>query len=186
MFPGRPVRLIALPPIILFLSIASSNAVGVRPTFPGPPVTGASAKMFADFATNSKADDETAPESAVGTENVEKSPVRAVTLGVLDNISIVETPEKALVIFSTNGLVDYTVSTSAKLSGKWIEILFPTIRAGVPGHLDGGGRILGDIYTEDISSGSNGVRVSVEIIPSRIGYDLYQEGSVLVLRVLLQ
>ncbi|MFV1956232.1 MAG: hypothetical protein ACC669_00505 [bacterium] len=141
--------------------------------------------MSADFATNSMAASETAPKSAVGIESVEKSHIGAGTPGVLDNISIVETPEKALVIFSTNGLVDYTVSASAKLSGKWLEILFPTIKAGVPGRLDGGERIVGEIYTEDLSSGSNGVRVSVEIIPSRIGYDLYQEGSTLVLRVLI-
>ncbi len=185
MFPGRSVWLAALPPLILLLSIASSLAAGEKPTSTEPPVTGVSMNTSTDFASNSMAVDETAPKPGVVAEKVERAFENEGTPGILDNISIVETPNEALVIFATNGLVDYSVSTSAKLSRKWIEIFFPTLKTDLPGHLDGGERIVGEIYTE-VSSGSTGVKVSVEIIPSRIGYDFYQEGSSLVLRALIQ
>jgi len=186
MFPGRSVWLAALPPLILLLSIASSLAVGEKPTSTEPPVTGVSMNTSTDFASNSLAADETVSKSGVVAEKVERAFENEGTPGILDNISIVETPNEALVIFATNGLVDYSVSTSAKLSRKWIEILFPTLKTGLPGHLAGGGRIVGEIYTEDLSPGSTGVKVSVEIIPSRIGYDFYQEGPSLVLRAFIQ
>jgi hypothetical protein len=103
--------------------------------------------------------------------------------GVLDSITVVEEAGKALVTFSTNGMTDYNVTTSAKLSRKWIDIEFPDMAVDLPDKISGGEKIVGEVYVEPSMDGGPGVRVSVEILPTRIGYDVYQEGQSLVLKV---
>ena len=103
--------------------------------------------------------------------------------GILDRIAVVEDVSKALITFSTNGMTDYNVTTSAKLSRKWIDIEFPGMAADLPDRIGGGEKIVGEVYVESLAGTSRGVRVSIEILPTRIGYDVYQEGQSLVLKV---
>ena len=103
--------------------------------------------------------------------------------GILDGIAVVEEENRALITFSTNGMTDYNVTTSAKLSRKWIDIEFPDMAVDLPEHIDGGEMIVGDVYVEPSVGGGRGVRVSIEILPTRIGYDVYQEGQSIVLKV---
>ncbi len=91
-----------------------------------------------------------------------------------------------MVTFSTNGMTDYNVTTSAKLSRKWIDIEFPDMKVDLPDRIVGGEKIVGEVYIEPSVSGGTGVRVSVEILPVRIGYDVYQEGQSLILKVNMQ
>ncbi len=101
---------------------------------------------------------------------------------VLNNISIVETPDRALVIFSTNGKAVFDVSTSAKLTRKWIVVTFPGVKLEMPDRVAGGGRIIGEIYLDELVGVSGGVRVSIEVLPARIEYEFYRENRSLVLR----
>ena len=103
--------------------------------------------------------------------------------GILDRIVVVEDESKALVTFSTNGMTDYNVTTSAKLSRKWIDIEFPDMAVDLPDRISGGEKIVGEVYVEPSVGDGRGVRVSVEILPTRIGYDVYQEGRTIVLKV---
>jgi hypothetical protein len=96
-----------------------------------------------------------------------------------------EKADAAQVVFSTNGMTNYTVTTSAKLSRKWIDIEFPEIAPDLPDRLAGGENIVGEIYVEKLSS-DRGVKVSVEILPVRIGYDVYQDGNSIVLKITRQ
>jgi hypothetical protein len=109
-----------------------------------------------------------------------KRPLRP---GILDRIAVVEEESKALIIFSTSGMTDYNVTTSAKLSRKWIDIEFPNMVVDLPDRIGGGEKIVGEIYVEPSVGGGRGVRVSIEILPTRIGYDVYQEGQSIVLKV---
>ena len=109
-----------------------------------------------------------------------KRPLRP---GVLDGISVVEEESKALITFSTNGMTDYNVTTSAKLSRKWIDIEFPDMAVDLPDRISGGEKIVGEVYVEPSVVDGRGVRVSIEILPTRIGYDVYQEGQSIVLKV---
>jgi hypothetical protein len=109
-----------------------------------------------------------------------KSPLRP---GILDRIAVVEEESKALVTFSTNGMTDYNVTTSAKLSRKWIDIEFPDMAVDLPDRIGGGEKIVGEVYVEPSVGDGRGVTVSIEILPTRIGYDVYQEGQDLVLKV---
>lgn len=103
--------------------------------------------------------------------------------GILDRIAVVEEESKALITFSTNGMTDYNVTTSAKLSRKWIDIEFPDMAVDLPDRIGGGEKIVGEIYVEPSVGDGRGVRVSIEILPTRIGYDVYQEGQSIVLKV---
>ena len=103
--------------------------------------------------------------------------------GILDGIAVDEEAGKALVTFSTNGMTDYNVTTSAKLSRKWIDIEFPDMTADLPDRIAGGEKIVGEVYVEPSLNGGPGVTVSIEILPTRIGYDVYQEGRSIVLKV---
>ena len=103
--------------------------------------------------------------------------------GILDRIDVFEEEKSALITFSTNGMTDYNVTTSAKLSRKWIDIDFPDMAVDLPDRISGGEKIVGEVYVEPSVSDGRGVRVSVEILPTRIGYDVYQEGQSLVLKV---
>ncbi len=103
--------------------------------------------------------------------------------GILDRIAVVEEESRALVTFSTNGMTDYNVTTSAKLSRKWIDIEFPDMAIDLPDRISGGEKIVGEIYVEPSVGDGRGVRVSIEILPTRIGYDVYQEGQSIVLKV---
>ena len=109
-----------------------------------------------------------------------KRPMRP---GILDGIAVAEEESKALVTFSTNGMTDYNVTTSAKLSRKWIDIEFPDMAIDLPDRIVGGEKIVGEIYVEPSVDDDRGIRVSVEILPTRIGYDVYQEGQSIVLKV---
>jgi len=102
--------------------------------------------------------------------------------GILDSVVVHESEKNGVVVFSTNGMTNYNVTTSAKLSRKWIDIEFPDIDPDLPGHLKGGGKIIGEIYVEKPENGK-GVRISVEILPVRIGYEVYPEGDSLILKV---
>jgi hypothetical protein len=108
---------------------------------------------------------------------------RTLRPGILDRIAVVEEEGKALVTFSTNGMTDYNVTTSAKLSRKWIDIEFPDMAVDLPDRIGGGGKIVGEVYVEPSVGDGRGVTVSIEILPTRIGYDVYQEGQDLVLKV---
>jgi hypothetical protein len=103
--------------------------------------------------------------------------------GILDRIAVVEDESRALVTFSTNGMTDYNVTTSAKLSRKWIDIEFPDMAVELPDRISGGEKIVGEVYVESSVGDGRGVRVSIEILPTRIGYDVYQEGRSIVLKV---
>jgi hypothetical protein len=109
-----------------------------------------------------------------------KRPLRP---GILDRIAVVEEVSKALITFSTNGMTDYNVTTSAKLSRKWIDIEFPDMTVDLPARIGGGEKIVGEVYVESMVGDGRGVRVSIEILPIRIGYDVYQEGQSIVLKV---
>lgn len=106
--------------------------------------------------------------------------------GILDRITVSEEEKRAMVTFSTNGMTDYNVTTSAKLSRKWIDIEFPDMTIDLPDRIAGGEKIVGEVYVEPSVSDGPGVRVSVEILPTRIGYDVYQEGQSLILKVNMQ
>jgi hypothetical protein len=112
-------------------------------------------------------------------------PAKPLRPGVLNDVDVNEVKNVARVVFSTNGMTDYTVTTSAKLSRKWIDIEFPEIAPDLPDRLTGGENIVGEIYVEKLPS-NRGVRVSVEILPVRIGYDVYQEGNSIVLKITQQ
>ena len=101
----------------------------------------------------------------------------------LDNIAVVEDENRALVTFSTNGMTDYNVTTSVKLSRKWIDIEFPDILTSLPDLVDGGEKVVGEIYVETSGDNDPGIKISVEILPTRIGYDVYLEGGSIVLQV---
>jgi hypothetical protein len=109
-----------------------------------------------------------------------KSPLRP---GMLDQIAVVEEESNALITFSTNGMTDYNVTTSAKLSRKWIDIEFPDMKVDLPDRVEGGDQIVGEVYVEPLTNDGRGARVSIEILPTRIGYDVYQEGQSIVLKV---
>ena len=109
-----------------------------------------------------------------------KKPLRP---GILDRIAVVEEESRALITFSTNGMTDYNVTTSAKLSRKWIDIEFPDMAVDLPDRIGGGKKIVGEVYVEPSVGDGRGVRVSIEILPTRIGYDVYQEGQSIVLKV---
>jgi len=109
-----------------------------------------------------------------------KKPMRP---GILDSIAVQESQRQALVTFSTNGMTSYNVTTSAKLSRKWIDIEFPDMAVDLPDRIGGGDKIVGEIYVEPSMGDGRGIRVSIEILPTRIGYDVYQEGRSLVLKV---
>jgi hypothetical protein len=109
--------------------------------------------------------------------------IPALRPGILDGIKVIEEGNKALVTFATNGMTDYNVTTSAKLSRKWIDIDFPDMKVDLPGRIGGGEEIVGEVYVVPSEDGGPGVKVSVEILPTRIGYDVYQEGQSLVLKV---
>jgi hypothetical protein len=98
-------------------------------------------------------------------------------------IGVEEDEARALVTFSTNGMTDYNVTTSAKLSRKWIDIEFTNMEADLPDRIGGGEKIVGEVYVEPSMGEGRGVRISIEILPTRIGYDVYQEGQSLVLKV---
>ena len=102
--------------------------------------------------------------------------------GVLDSVVVQDSEKNGIVVFSTNGMTDYNVTTSAKISRKWIDFEFPNIAVDLPSHLKGGSKIIGEVYVEKPENGK-GTRISVEILPVRIGYDVYQEGDSLVLKV---
>ena len=104
---------------------------------------------------------------------------------MLDGLTVKESDQGAFIVFSTNGMTDYNVTTSAKLSRKWIDIEFPEITPDLPERIAGGEDVVGELYVEKTSSG-RGVKISVEILPVRIGYDVYQEGNNLVLKVTRQ
>jgi outer membrane biosynthesis protein TonB len=109
-------------------------------------------------------------------------PSKPLRPGMLDGVTVNENSDGARIVFSTNGMTNYNVTTSAKLSRKWIDIEFTEISPDLPDRLSGGEKVVGEIYVERSASG-RGVKVSVEILPVRIGYDVYQEGSDLVLKV---
>ena len=121
-------------------------------------------------------------ETSTGTEGDSLITAGSVGPYVLDNISIVETPGRALVIFSTNGKAVFDVSTSTKLTRKWIEVVFPGVNLEMSDRVIGGGSIIGEIYIDELTGDSAGVKVSVEILPPRIEYELYREEDSLVLR----
>ncbi|MDF1526575.1 MAG: hypothetical protein RRA15_06575 [bacterium] len=112
--------------------------------------------------------------------------IRPLRPGILDRIAVVEDISKALITFSTNGMTDYNVTTSAKLSRKWIDIEFPDMLVELPDRIGGGEKIVGEVYVEPLAGDGRGVRVSIEILPTRIGYDVYQEGQSVVLKVTTQ
>ncbi|UCG39453.1 MAG: hypothetical protein JSV00_04310 [bacterium] len=123
-------------------------------------------------------------------KEAEKEPVREAARkplrpGVIDRVGVRESVNSAVVTFSTNGITDYTVTTNAKLSRKWIDIEFPNVQPDLPERIEGGEKIVGEVYVEKPRTGK-GVRVSVEILPVRIGYDVYQEGDSLILKVTKQ
>ena len=95
--------------------------------------------------------------------------------GILDSIAVVEEAGKAHVTFSTNGMTDYNVTTSAKLSRKWIDIEFPDMEVDLPDRIAGGEKVIGEVYVEPSMGGGPGVRVSIEIqlppiLPLPFGY----------------
>lgn len=102
---------------------------------------------------------------------------------VLDRIDILEDDTGALVTFSTNGMTDYTVNTSAKLSRKWIDIDFPSLVADLTEINGRRGKIVGEVSVGPNEGSENGVTVSVEILPARIGYDVFLKGQDVVLKV---
>jgi hypothetical protein len=131
-----------------------------------------------------------APTPAKKTEPVEPpaaesaaAGTRSMRSGILDGITVVEEGNKALVTFATNGMTNYNVTTSAKLSRKWIDIDFPDVAVELPDRIGGGEEIVGEVYVIPSKDDGPGVRVSVEILPTRIGYDVYQEGQSIVLKV---
>lgn len=101
----------------------------------------------------------------------------------IDGITVKEDENRALVTFSTNGMTDFNVTTSVKLSRKWIDIEFPDILMDMPDRVDGGEKIVGEIYVEPSGGDGRGVKISVEILPTRIGYDVYLEGRSIVLQI---
>jgi hypothetical protein len=106
-------------------------------------------------------------------------------MGVLGGVVVSESDRDALVRFSTNGVTDYSVATAVKLSRKWIVIEFPALEPDLPDKLTGGAKIIGEVSAEEAEAGK-GVKISVEILPVRIGYEVYQEGGTLVLKVTIQ
>lgn len=118
---------------------------------------------------------------------VSKAPVvaskKTLRPGILDKIAVTEEGSMALVTFSTNGMTDYNVTTSAKLSRKWIDIEFPDMVVELPDRIGGGDKVVGEVYVEPSIGDGPGVRVSIEILPTRIGYDVFQDGNTLVLKV---
>ncbi len=112
-----------------------------------------------------------------------KKPLRP---GILDEVAVSEEDGKARVTFATNGMTDYTVTTSAKLSRKWIDIDFPNVGADLPDRIRGGEKIIGEVYVQQPAPNGQGVRVSVEILSVRIGYNVFQEGDSIVLKVTAQ
>jgi len=108
----------------------------------------------------------------------------------LAGIDIKETSEGAVVIFSIDDAskdpsVDYKVTTSVRLSGKWIDLEFPAIRTGMYENVVTGGEILGKILVEETPDGA-GTRISIEILPASINYDIRQEDGSLVFSVTTQ
>lgn len=150
-------------------------AVKKKPQGPGP-ASETKKTAPAKAATAKMAKTPTTPAPVVAS----KKPLRP---GILDRITVQEEGTSALVTFSTNGMTDYNVTTSAKLSRKWIDIEFPDMAVDLPDRISGGEKIVGEVYVEPSDKTGRGVRVSVEILPTRIGYDVYQEGQSLVLKV---
>ena len=64
-----------------------------------------------------------------------------------------------------------------------VDVDIPDMAVDLPGRIGGGKMIVGEVYVEPSVGDGRGARVSVEILPSRIGYDVYQEGQSLVLKV---
>ncbi|MDF1536022.1 MAG: hypothetical protein P1S46_05890 [bacterium] len=112
-------------------------------------------------------------------------PAKPLRPGVLDGLEVKEIKDSAQVVFSTNGMTDYNVTTSAKLSRKWIDIEFPDINPELPERIAGGENIVGEVYVEELGN-DRGVKISIEILPVRIGYDVYQEGNSIVLKITRQ
>ncbi len=108
----------------------------------------------------------------------------------LTGIDIEETSKSAVVVFSIDDpskapAVDYKVTTSVRLSGKWIDLEFPVIRTGMYENVVTGGGILGKILVEETPDGA-GTRISIEILPASINYDIRQEDGSLVFSVTAQ
>ena len=108
----------------------------------------------------------------------------------LTGINIEANPQSAVVIFSINDpskdpAVDYRVTTSVRLSRKWIDLELPVIRAGLFGGVGTGGGILGEILVEETSDGA-GTRISIEILPANINYNIRQQDGSLVFSVTTQ
>jgi hypothetical protein len=125
---------------------------------------------------------------STGSSGTKPYPVRSVKKlrpGVLDGVTVKETDNIGIVSLSTNGAVEYDVYTSAKFSRKWINVVLPGIIQDLPDHLSGGEKIIGEIYVEGQQKGK-GVKISVEILPLRIGYELFQQGDYLILKVARQ
>lgn len=130
------------------------------------------------------------PEGLEDPKNSEKVPFKitgrkSLMPVVLDGVVVKEADNYGIVSFSTNGITEYNVSTSAKLSRKWINIEFPFVKPELPAHLTGGSDIIGAVYAEKPETGK-GIMISLEILPDSIGYEIYQEGDCLILKVTRQ
>lgn len=150
-----------------------SHSISVRDRNKG--IEGSAASMAITSATSDHFDTTTTDKPAAA-KRVQRP-------GVLDAIYIVEDGKKALVTFSTNGVTEYSVVTSAKRSRKWINIEFPSLKIDLPGRVVGGEKIVGGVSVESTEGGQPGVKVSVEVLPAGVSYDVYRKGQGVVLEV---
>jgi hypothetical protein len=124
-----------------------------------------------------KRDNGTPPVRAVNNHNIRP--------GILDGVAVKESADRGVVSFSTNGIVEYEVYASTKSHRKWINIVFPRITSELPDHLDGGDRIIGQIYLEKNKDGKS-LKISVEILPLKTGYEVFHQDGSLILKVTRQ
>ena len=112
------------------------------------------------------------------------------SLSILTGVDIEETDPSASVTFfinepSDHPAVDYKVASSVSVSRKWIDLILPTVRAGIRGNVASGGTILGDIIVENTPVG-DGTRISIEILAASVNYVIRQEDGQLIFRAIAE
>lgn len=101
---------------------------------------------------------------------------------VLTGIEVDETAGEARVTLEIEGIPDYSVATAVREGHKWIDLNLRRFRRAVLEIPEEGRNIAGRIVVmSDPDRGD--IRVSIQILPAGVDYDVFREGSSLVIRL---
>ncbi|UCF29912.1 MAG: hypothetical protein JSV26_07410 [bacterium] len=109
-------------------------------------------------------------------------PVPSENQGVLTGITIQETASEAKIALKIKGYPDYSVTTSVWKGEKWVDLFLRRFSTEVGDLSAGNRRIAGQVRVVSDAPGGE-VRVSVQILPSKISYDVFQSGDHLMIRL---